>query len=186
MSAAILTTPSLQISKELDSSIDNSVFSSSSSPVHTSSSETTSDLLSHKPSIKTGLDWIATLTPRKRSCISFDNVEPCVNKAVAGLETLKDALSLKNETTKCTVRIKSVPEVRMKSVSSMRSDEDRVDPQSDVIPLPELAVQGVPTGIIVEKMHSKMQPVEEVRVHHYSYTLMCNKYLNFRQRDGMI
>jgi len=33
--------------------------------------------------------WIASLSPRKRSCVSYSNLEPCVNKAIQNLLLLK-------------------------------------------------------------------------------------------------
>ena len=36
--------------------------------------------------------WVASLSPRKRSCVSYDNLEPCVNKAIQNLLILKQEL----------------------------------------------------------------------------------------------
>ena len=33
--------------------------------------------------------WVASLSPRKRSCVSYNNLEPCVNKAIQNLLILK-------------------------------------------------------------------------------------------------
>ena len=36
--------------------------------------------------------WVASLSPRKRSCVSYSNLEPCVNKAIQNLLILKQEL----------------------------------------------------------------------------------------------
>ena len=36
--------------------------------------------------------WVASLSPRKRSCVSYNNLEPCVNKAIQNLLILKQDL----------------------------------------------------------------------------------------------
>ena len=35
------------------------------------------------------MDWMNTLSPKRRSCINLSSVEPCVNKVVAHLHCLK-------------------------------------------------------------------------------------------------
>jgi hypothetical protein len=39
------------------------------------------------------LDWAATLSPVERSCIDLSTIEPCVKKAVANLESLKETMA---------------------------------------------------------------------------------------------
>lgn len=49
--------------------------------------------------------WIASLSPRKRSCVSYSNLEPCVNKAVQNLLILKQEIQqdvVRKQSSSCT------------------------------------------------------------------------------------
>lgn len=102
--------------------------------------------LSSVDSIAGRLDWAATLSPTDRSCIDLNTIEPCVNKAVANLESLKETLSLKEKLGLGLEGVASPPpsptqrkrpaSVRLRLVGSEDSD---------------LSVEGVRTGIMLEK-----------------------------------
>lgn len=106
----------------------------------------------------TTLDWTATLSPARRSCINLTNVEPCVNKAMVNLQALKEALLLKAclhyETPPETVTVSVVDSKEQpKSVSVQVSTTADSDPTG-------LSVEGVRTGILVEKYGI----IEKVRI----------------------
>ena len=80
----------------------------------------------------------------ERSCIDLTNIEPCVNKAVANLESLKDTLAYKanqgiseQELLPLAQSVRERPRsVKLKLVESSESN---------------LSVEGIRTGIILEK-----------------------------------
>lgn len=89
------------------------------------------------------LDWAATLSPIERSCIDLTTIEPCVNKAVANLESLKETLALKEKLEMegllppaSPTQSKRPSSVRLRPAESEDSD---------------LSVEGVKTGIMLEK-----------------------------------
>jgi len=113
---------------------------------------------------KAGLDWTATLSPMERSCIDLMNIEPCVKKAVANLESLKETLTLKMEQEAFAPPKQARPSsVRLKSVDSEESD---------------LSVEGFQTGIILEKYRravlSKKVPYHRAVKNSYSLPMWQN------------
>lgn len=125
--------------------------------------EDTTSIDSERESLTTftTLDWTATLSPARRSCINLTNVEPCVNKAMVNLQALKEALLLKAclqppayETPPETVTVSVVDSKEQpKSVSVQVSTTADSDPTG-------LSVEGVRTGILVEKYGI----IEKVRI----------------------
>lgn len=86
------------------------------------------------------LDWAATLSPIERSCIDLTIIEPCVNKAVANLESLKETLALKEKLEMEMVRSPSPTQRKRPSSVRMRKSEDS-----------DLSVEGMKTGVMLEK-----------------------------------
>lgn len=115
------------------------------------------------PEPVTMLDWRSLLSPSRQSCIKLSNVEPCVNKAVAHLTTLKDRLTVcntvKNRPPITALLQEACPSSRV--VSS--SVESRLETAKPVLiqrdssnrfssgQTSQLMVEGVTTGILVEK-----------------------------------
>lgn len=115
------------------------------------------------PAPVTMLDWRALLSPSRQSCIKLSNVEPCVNKAVAHLTTLKDRLTECNPI-KNRPPITAILHENSRVVSS--SDESRQLAREAAKPIlvqrdssnrfssgqmSQLMIEGVTTGILVEK-----------------------------------
>ena len=117
------------------------------------------------PEPVTMLDWRSLLSPSRQSCIKLSNIEPCVNKAVAHLTTLKDRLTVCN-----TVTVKNRPpinallqEARPSSRVVSSSVESRLETAKPSLiqrdssnrfssgQTSQLMVEGVTTGILVEK-----------------------------------
>ena len=101
-------------------------------------------------SSSTRLDWTLTLTPKQRSCINLVNIEPCVNKAMGNLESLMDVLSNKLEEDQELQPTSNFHSRRPPSpnrpVSFRLSTLERNRRDS------ELSVEGVPTGIAIERL----------------------------------
>ena len=88
------------------------------------------------------LDWTVVLSPIERSCIDLTTIEPCVNKAVANLESLKAILAFREmEGLPPLPPPLPPPRKRPSSVRLSRSEAEESD----------LAVDGVKTGILLDK-----------------------------------
>ena len=100
------------------------------------------------------LDWQASLSPSRRSCIKLINVEPCVNKAVAHLTSLKDRLTecARNHLSVLSAIQEAVTESQLGTPKSVTlcpegdSQAGAAQRQSS-----QLMIEGVTTGILVEK-----------------------------------
>lgn len=112
------------------------------------------------------LDWKATLSPAKRSCINMRNTESCVRNAVANLESLKRLITMKAEAR----RKSSSTQHQKKLHSPARSRADSAEgPQTGKLDSParssgadsELSVEGLRTGTVVERL-SRLTPVKKV------------------------
>ena len=115
------------------------------------------------PDPVTMLDWRALLSPSRQSCIKLSNIEPCVNKAVAHLTTLKDRLTESN-TVKNRPHITAIlREVHTDSKKVSSSIDSQVETPKPILVQREssnrfgsgqtsqLMVEGVTTGVLVEK-----------------------------------
>ena len=112
----------------------------------------------------TMLDWRSLLSPSRQSCIKLSNVEPCVNKAVSHLATLKDRLiernTVKNRPSISAIVQEARPTSSRAVSSSVESQQETVKPilvQRDSSNIfssgqaSQLVVEGITTGILVEK-----------------------------------
>ena len=100
------------------------------------------------------LDWQSTLSPSRWSCIKLSNVEPCVNKAVAHLTSLKEKLAECARNQLCTtVTQVTVPESRSETPKSIHKDGDgrQTLTGSRQGQPSQLMIEGITTGIPVEK-----------------------------------
>ena len=121
----------------------------------------------------TMLDWKAMLSPSRQSCIKLSNVEPCVNKAVAHLTSLKDRLTegttIKNRRPIDTT-LQEAQNPDMRKVSS--STNSRLETSKPILvqrdsfssrlssgQTSQLMVEGVTTGTPLEKKQSKPKNV---------------------------
>lgn len=98
------------------------------------------------------LNWLAALSPRKRSCISLRNTEPCVNKALSNLEALKKMIAMRegeSTGTPSPVHVGTGTAPRPKSVRVT----DRSGSHTG------LSVEGVKTGTVLERL-SKAKKVD--------------------------
>ena len=98
------------------------------------------------------LDWTATLSPKKRSCIDLGNVEPCVHKAVANLGALKEVLKHADSMSQHSsfFRRDSLSKVRLRPISVQISSYSRNIFKDES----ELSVEGVRTGISMDRLSS--------------------------------
>ena len=111
------------------------------------------------------LDWRTFLSPSRQSCIKLSNVEPCVNKAVAHLTTLKDRL-IECGTAKNLLPITAIlQEARLansretaKPILVQRDSSNRFSSGQNS----QLMIEGVTTGILVEKQTKPTQPIKRV------------------------
>lgn len=95
------------------------------------------------------LDWTAVLSPIDRSCIDLTTIEPCVNKAVGNLESLK-AILASREMEFLPPPPPPLPSRRTRP-SSIRLSLSEAE-ESD------MAVEGVKTGILLHKYRSGLLP----------------------------
>lgn len=109
------------------------------------------------------LDWQAMLSPSRRSCIKLSNVEPCVNKAVAHLTNIKGRLTkctrnqlnttTKQESNPAALGLRKVPgshDSRTETPKPILVHKDS-DSRLGSSRTPQLIIEGVTTGIPVEK-----------------------------------
>lgn len=119
------------------------------------------------------LDWQATLSPSRRSCIKLSNVEPCVNKAVAHLTILKDRLTecVRNQLPSTLVQVYKLQSDNPKSILVQRdSDGSRLFSGR----ASQLMVEGVTTGIPIEKQSKSFtKKVTDRAMHVHIYNLHC-------------
>ena len=100
------------------------------------------------------LDWQATLSPSRRSCIKLSNVEPCVNKAIAHLTTVKAHLVECTQEPPPGSTTLQRPGSQLDTPTSIQfqhTDGEARRSKSDSSSRGQLMVEGVTTGITVEK-----------------------------------
>lgn len=91
------------------------------------------------------LDWTAALSPIERSCIDLTTIEPCVNKAVANLESLKETLSLK-ASREIEPVLSASPTQRRPSTATLVARLKAAESEDS-----NLSVEGVRTGVMLDK-----------------------------------
>lgn len=145
-----------------------------------------------EPQVVTMLDWKALLSPSRQSCIKLSNVEPCVNKAVAHLTTLKDRLmecnSVKNRPSVTAVLREARP---TNSRVDSSSAESRLETPKPILvqrdssnrfssgQTSQLMVEGVTTGILVEKQTKPTGGTRSVSLEYISpFLCLLNLYAN--------
>ena len=109
------------------------------------------------------LDWKAMLSPSRQSCIKLSNVEPCVNKAVSHLTSLKDRLTNSSTVKNRPLITTLLQEAHLDSRKVSSSTESRLYTPKPILvqkdnssrlssgQTPQLMVEGITTGIPVEK-----------------------------------
>ena len=98
----------------------------------------------------TMLDWQATLSLSRRSCIKLSNIEPCVNKAVAHLTSLKaclmDCSQDQSPPSAALHRPQSLSDTPVAVYEDSTESRGKLDSAHG-----QLIIEGVTTGITVEK-----------------------------------